>query len=618
MQLEQFFPYDSFRLGQRELTESVYWACKNRSRLVVEAMSGFGKTASVLTGALLAAEEEDKRIIYVCRTKRQVFRVIEEIGRIQRKAPVRAVQLFAKSDYCLLKETSKFSVGQESFRWYCSFNTTNNLCSYFLNLTLVDKKVGELVAQLGERVFTHSELLDASRKAHICPYEIVRITLATSQVVVTTYHYFLDEAARSLLLSSTGWRPSQTTVVIDEAHNLRDFLRDNYTSQLSLADITRAEQDAAALYLGNAQAFMKLLGDTLRQLSSEGSQWYVDRQSLVRRIQKNHDAAWLPNLALELSTCAGIGWQTVSTGKNLPTSIMKVGAFLTDLISSGATTPVARSEDRLYLVETDPSNRFRKLTSDYNSLILLSATINPSDLFLRSIGLEEDTRMHRTLPGHKFQVRTVIDTGTTTRYKMRNPSTYRKTASKVGAVCRATEGSVAVFVPSYVMLEALRPFLSGAVADRELIAEERDLSNREAEEMIDRFKSRPGSVLLAVQGARFSEGEDFPGNEMAASIVVGLSLPPPSPMMYAEFAQSKFGRHDTYLLISLLPAMRKAVQSAGRHIRSPDKRGMVFLLDSRFAQPELMQLMPGWLRDDTRKGDFKPDEIESMVKEFFS
>ena len=107
MEIKELFPYASFREGQRDLASSVYETCKDRNRLVIEAMSGFGKTAPVLTGSVLAAEEDDNRIIYACRTKRQVFRVMEEMERMQRKIPVRTTYLFAKNDYCLLKETSQ-------------------------------------------------------------------------------------------------------------------------------------------------------------------------------------------------------------------------------------------------------------------------------------------------------------------------------------------------------------------------------------------------------------------------------------------------------------------------------------------------------------------------------
>jgi Rad3-related DNA helicase len=105
---------------------------------------------------------------------------------------------------------------------------------------------------------------------------------------------------------------------------------------------------------------------------------------------------------------------------------------------------------------------------------------------------------------------------------------------------------------------------------------------------------------------------------MDVSVVVGLPLPPPSPTMYAEYAQTKLSKHEAYLVISLLPALRKAIQSAGRHMRSPDKQGMVFFLDSRFSEQEVMGIMPSWLKHDTAIGDFAPAEIRHMVRDFWS
>ena len=106
MLLEDILPYPSFREGQKELAQSAYLACKKGDRLVAEAMSGFGKTAAVLAGSLLAAVEEDLNIVYVCRTKRQVFRVMEELERFSKRLPVRAASLFSKYDYCLQREKS--------------------------------------------------------------------------------------------------------------------------------------------------------------------------------------------------------------------------------------------------------------------------------------------------------------------------------------------------------------------------------------------------------------------------------------------------------------------------------------------------------------------------------
>jgi DNA excision repair protein ERCC-2 len=147
------------------------------------------------------------------------------------------------------------------------------------------------------------------------------------------------------------------------------------------------------------------------------------------------------------------------------------------------------------------------------------------------------------------------------------------------------------------------------------------LTNEDSEEMMGTFKSNRGGVLLAVQGGRFSEGEDFPGDGMDVSIVVGLSLPPPSPTMYAEYRQleaNRFDKHQAYMILSLLPALRKAFQCAGRHVRDPGKVGMVFFMDARFAMKGILELMPSWLRDDLVKGEFGPDAISAITRDFFS
>jgi Rad3-related DNA helicase len=55
--------------------------------MLVEAMSGFGKTAAILSGTVAAAEETGCKIVYACRTKRQIKRVTEELSRLQKCPP---------------------------------------------------------------------------------------------------------------------------------------------------------------------------------------------------------------------------------------------------------------------------------------------------------------------------------------------------------------------------------------------------------------------------------------------------------------------------------------------------------------------------------------------------
>jgi len=620
VQLEDIFPYPAFRTGQLELANSVYSTCKNRNRLVVEAMSGFGKTAPVLAGSILAAMEGGGRIVYACRTKRQVFRVMEEIARIQNRIPLQAVYLFSKNDYCLLKETSKFPISQDSFKWYCSFNVTNNLCSYFMNLSLLNRELTPLVTRFSSSNLSHSSFLAACRETHVCPYEVARLGIASSRIVVTTYHYLFDQASSSILLGNTHSSPPDVAVIIDEAHNVREFVRDACTSSISLPDLEQACKDSHELHLDRITSSLREILGNLRTFSSEHKSWYVDKASISKQLSGLHDRTWLPNLVLELSASANIGWEAIATGRNLPVSIVRAGNFLQNLLSSYELEDmtIAKSDQTFFLVNTNPSSRFMEIVNRYRSLILLSATVNPSNLFLKSMGLEGTTAIHNVHLNRIFQVQTVIDTGVSTRFKVRSSQMYSRITNKIAAICESVEGGIGIFVPSYTMLEPLSSLLREVIANRNLLNETRGLSSAEADQTIQSFKTTPGSILLAVQGGKFSEGEDFPGDQMDVSIVVGLSLPPPSPVMYAEYTQTGLTRHDTYLVVSLLPALRKAIQSAGRHMRSPDKKGMIFFLDSRFNDAQIIEILPAWLKHNLLVGDFEPREIRRITGDFWS
>ncbi len=545
---------------------------------------------------------------------------MDEIAKIQGRMPLQATHLFAKHDYCLLKETSKFPVSQESFKWYCNFNVTNNLCSYFLNLSLLNERLTSLVDRFSSSGFSHSSLLAASRETHVCPYEVTRLAITNSRIVVTTYHYLFNQASRSLLFSHTDSSPSDVTVVVDEAHNVREFVRDAYTSSIKFPELEQASLDAGALHFDRLASSLHEIGDNLKAFSARQPSWYVDKAALAKAITNGHERTWLPNLVLELSTSANMGWEAIATGRNLPVSIVRVGDFLQELLlaSDAEDITITKSDQTLALVNTNPSGHFLETVKDHRSLILLSATINPSDLFLKSLGLDPHTVIHRVDLNREFRVRTVVDTGVSTRFKLRDSEMYRRIVTKIASICESIAGGIGIFVPSYAMLESLSSHLVKEISNRNILSETRSLSSLKAEEVMQSFKSTPGSVLLAVQGGKFSEGEDFPGDQMDASVVVGLSLAPPSPTMYAEYARSNLPKYETYLLVSLLPALRKAIQSAGRHIRSPDKKGMVFFLDSRFNQKQILEMMPPWLKQSLLIGDFTPTEIRGLIRDFWS
>ncbi len=616
MGIEGRFAYDSFRPGQRELAEHVYETCLNGGILIAEAMSGFGKTAAVLTGTLSAAEEIGCRVVYACRTKRQINRVVEEVAKLQGRHPFKAASMLSKFDYCLLRR--RRAIPQESFGWYCAFNVSNNLCSYFLNVSLTEG-FDHLTRDVLAAAPRYTDLIRRSEEVHICPYEVARLAMVQAGVAVVPYQYAFDPKALPVLFDRNTIERKRTMLVVDEAHNLRDFFRSLHSATLTLDQVQGAVREAKAMFMEDAAASLEALHRTLTLVIEEHPGWLLDRGSVVDRFREEKGAPWLQNLAFELSASTGAAWGSVVYERRLPSLILRVGEFLVRL-SSSSESVLVKWENTFGLVDPDPVGGLAGYLDEFRSVTLLSATVNPSTVFARSLGLKSEMVATYSASAEPLvTVRTAIDTGTSTRYKLRTPEMFSRISDRVAAVIRSTGSGVGIFAPSYSVLDTIYGMVSKRVVGRNMVSEAPGLSNDQAQEVFDSFRSADDSVLFGVQGGRFSEGEDFDGGAMGTVVVVGLALPPPSPLMYAEYACLKrAGERDSYLMLSRLPALRRAFQAAGRHVRSPGKRGLVFFLDERFGSPAARELMPSWLRRDMVVGDLSPDSIESFSREFWS
>ncbi|MDG6937960.1 MAG: ATP-dependent DNA helicase [Nitrososphaerota archaeon] len=616
MGIEDRFAYATFRPGQRELAQRVQAACLGGEIIIAEAMSGFGKTAAVLAGVLAAAEESGCKVVYACRTKRQINRVVEEVSRLQLKHRFKAASLSSKFDYCLLRRGRR--VPRESFGWYCTFNTSNNICSYFLNVPLAGGFVG-LVRESLLRAPSHSELMSSSEALHVCPYEVARLAIAQATVAVVPYHYAFDRRTTSVLFDRNSIERSHTILVVDEAHNLREFYRGMSSAVITFEQVREAIREAEAMLMDEAAESLESLLSTLEQVAAEHQGWMLDRNTVLDRFRSDHGTAWLQNLAFELNASSGAAWGSVVYDRRLPSLILRVGEFVAMLTSSDR-AELVKWEGSFGLVDPDPVRDSYEYFRGFRSAVLVSATVSPSNVFTRSIGLRPDlVAVYHVAAEPAVKVKTAIDTGTSTRYKQRTPQMYEKISERVAAVVKSTSSGVGVFAPSYTVLGPIYKRVSESIGGRNMVAEAPGLSNTQSTELFDSFRSADDSVLFAVQGGRFSEGEDFEGGAMGSIVVIGMAVPPPSPMMYAEYeCLKRTGEHDSHLMLSRLPALRKAFQAAGRHIRNPGKRGLVFLLDERFGSPTTIGLMPSWLSRDLVKSDLTPDVIESISRGFWS
>ncbi|WFF43707.1 ATP-dependent DNA helicase, partial [Salinicola endophyticus] len=99
---------------------------------------------------------------------------------------------------------------------------------------------------------------------------------------------------------------------------------------------------------------------------------------------------------------------------------------------------------------------------------------------------------------------------------------------------------------------------------------------------------------FAVLGGIFGEGIDLPGERLIGAFVATLGLPQVNPVneQMRERLQALLGSGYDYTYF--YPGMQKVIQAAGRVIRTASDRGVIELLDDRFAQPRARALLPAW------------------------
>jgi DNA excision repair protein ERCC-2 len=95
-----------------------------------------------------------------------------------------------------------------------------------------------------------------------------------------------------------------------------------------------------------------------------------------------------------------------------------------------------------------------------------------------------------------------------------------------------------------------------------------------------------------VLGGSFSEGVDLPGSRLIGTVIVGVGIP----MLTSErnilrdYYENKCERGYDYAYT--FPGMNRVLQAAGRVIRREEDRGVVVLIDSRYAEEPYLHLYP--------------------------
>ena len=623
MKPTDLFPYE-FRPGQGELVRFISSVVDDGMSPVVEAGTGTGKTVSALAATLPTALERGMKVIYLTRTKSQQKQVIRESAAIGHDLLCVAIQGRTASSCPMMRDDPELSSGtSEEISKLCSeYKRRDNgecRCRFYANIehTDIDEWVGRIRTEHPEP----QEFARMCEDAELCPYEMMKYALPHADVIAASYPFVFVPPILARLVDWIGIPLHRTIIVVDEAHNLPDYLREVQTFEYSRHALDLAEKEAREW--GDCEVHEGLtvtdIVGVLREVLG-----YAVREYLIE------EDGILPPYFLEDELMSRLGTTSVNImrivqaledigdgieerkkqRRKLPRSyIGGMGRFMRAWLTGaedchvrlviGGDNPCFQS----YCM--DPSGAVDPLNACFAS-VHMSGTLEPLDAYIRDIGL--DRAVPKRLEGFfpKENLLTLYTDEVSMRYEDRFiESNYRRMRELLHDIVDSVRVNTAVFFPSYQFMDRMLEDGVAAELGREIWYERRDMPYEELMDVFEGFRTSEGSVLFCVTGGRISEGLDFPDRSLELAVIIGIPYPKPTAKMRAmtRYYDSKFG--DGRLYVSIIPASRKMRQSIGRLIRSATDRGVAAILDRRAANVRDVDAMLS-------------DDIPGAVASFFS
>ncbi|HET6485077.1 MAG TPA: ATP-dependent DNA helicase [Spirochaetia bacterium] len=594
------FPFASRRKGQDDLMAAVEAALRDGGRLLVRAATGIGKTLAVLYPSIRSlADGSTARIFYL--TARGTGRGMAEetLGLLcEQGARLRCVTITARDAICFQ--------GPQCHTEECPFAR-----GYYdrLGLALADARVGG--------IFNRQRIEELARRHTVCPFELSLDLTLSADCIVCDYNYLFDPRVS---LQRFFARPEGNSVfLVDEAHNLVDRVRAMYSASLSKRALVAGRRHVDRKLHRQAHQDLGRINDWLlsakRQCGEENVRYRAAEDAprdLIELVERSRES-------LEPVLFDGDAPPLSDGRQELLELYFSLGGFLQTAESFGsahaAAVQCASGDTVVSLLCLDPSRFIRASTDKGRATVFFSATLTPIASFLRAFGAEpSDPGIDVPSPFPPSNLLVLLDDTVSTRLLDR-PSTLDRVAQDLAALC-AGDGNYLAFFPSYAYLEAVLPRFQGLAPRASVLAQRRELTAEDREAFLSRFTVHPDGTLVgfAVLGGIFAEGIDLPGERLVGAAVVGVGLPAVTPereLIRGYYARGEgTGAREAYEL----PGLARVLQAAGRLIRTETDRGVLLLVDDRYAGRFYQESFPPEWRDHRRVRT--ASEIARSVDEF--
>ena len=570
------FPHSAFRPGQRNLAESVYKAVSTGRCLMAQAPTGIGKTVGTIFPMLkaLAPQQLDKVLFLTAKTpgRKLALDAAQVLYASSPELPLRVLELVARDKAC--EHLDKACHGE----------------SCPLAKGFYDRLPAARIAAAKVRLLDQRNLREVALEHGLCPYYLSQEMARWSDLVVADYNYYFDFGALLFGLAQLNqWR---VAVLVDEAHNLVERARSMYSASLDQYTLKTLRDTAP-----------EPLKKPLQRLNREWNALHKDQLAPYQAYAARPD-----KMLQALSLCAGAMGDYFNDHPEALNGDLQAFYFealqfakVAELFNEHFIFDISlrqlrgkRSSSTLCLRNVVPAEFIRPRLTAARSSVLFSATLSPRHYYADLLGLPADTAwVDVESPFNAAQLRVRIVDEVSTRFVHRQAS-LEPIVELIAEQFAHQPGNYLAFFSSFDYLQQVALLLAERHPHIALWQQSRGMAEAERRAFLEQFTEHSQGVGFAVLGGAFGEGIDLPGARLIGAFIATLGLPQLNPVneQMKQRMGAIFGSGYDYTY--LYPGIQKVVQAAGRVIRSQQDQGVVMLIDDRFGEGRVRQLLPRW------------------------
>ena len=628
-----FLAHNNPRPGQIDMIREARESLRNKGHHLAAAPTGIGKTAASIAAALEVAMNSSVKphILFLTGRQSQHKIVIDTVRKINSRLEnnfrdIKVVDIIGRESMCEV-------VDIQTGRCLCEQGSSESARAR------LKEDVRNYILQSPRHVF---ETVEKAKTFGVCAWQTCRSAVKDCDILVCDYNHVFAEQVRENSLPSMGISLQNSIIIVDEAHNLPDRIRMSMERVITPIIVRNAAMELEE-FMGSVENIAmrnstssnptQLLDDinwafeviklfrfkmanyfrNLHEKINEDEELLINIDDFAKlihsacddyegisgqmKLDSNEDfTAKTPTqnrLERLVQTLSQVSVEVEEDEDSSEPDAHRIAYILESIIRFGNTSALCMvfspkgKEGKITTHLLDPGVLSGPLFARTAGSILMSGTLYPPAMYADILALPKNltTKTSYVSPFAGERRPVLIARDVTTKYTERSENMWNKMRSHIQALIDGSEGHVAVFSPSYRLMEEIlgEVFFKGVAK----VVESRDWSKDDIDRVVSKLKNerRIGNrvLLCGVFGARLSEGIDYDDGVLGSVVCIGIPNPPPSVLSNSlkEYISDKFGRQNAWRYTVTQPAINSILQAMGRPIRSIEDRALILLLDNR-------------------------------------